>query len=85
MSARCLKADLRCELPSLPGLAISRLKPLRNSNRTLAHCDAGGGSRPPHHKPTLAFPKEVKQCSLTTGHRMAAKGDAVPSAVGMWY
>jgi hypothetical protein len=32
----------------------------------LAHCDAGGGSRPPHHKRILAFPKEVEHWSLTT-------------------
>ena len=33
-------------------VAKNRLKPLRNINRILAHRDASGGSRPPHHKRT---------------------------------
>ena len=28
---------------------------LLKSNRNVAHCDAGGGSRPPHHKRTLLY------------------------------
>ena len=35
-----------------PGLASSRLKPPVNSNCTLDHCDASGGSRPPHQERT---------------------------------
>ncbi len=32
----------------------------------MAHCDAGGGSRPLHHKRKFALPKEVEHWSLTT-------------------
>ncbi len=38
-----------------PVLAISRLSQLHNGNRTLAHRDAGGGSRLPHHKRILLY------------------------------
>ena len=37
-----------------PFVAISRLSLLLKSNRTLAHCDAGGGSRPLHQERTLS-------------------------------
>ncbi len=39
----------------------------------MAHCDAGGGSRPRHQILTLALPKEVEHWSLTTPPEMLIK------------
>jgi hypothetical protein len=45
-----------------PLIAISGLKPLRNSNRILKHRDVGGGSRPLHQKRTFGRVSEKKNC-----------------------
>ncbi len=66
MSAYRGRAHVPAAWLESPGAAIRRLTPLRNSTRTLAHCNAGGGSRPPHQERTLAFPKEVEHWPLAT-------------------
>jgi len=43
------------------------------SGCTVAHRDAGGGSRPQHQILTLALPKEVEHWSLTTLPEMLIK------------
>ncbi len=63
MSAFGGKADVR-ELPAICLLiAKRRHRSLFGSNRNVAHRDAGGGSRPQHHKRTLALPQEVERWS----------------------
>ncbi len=52
-------------------------------SHTLAHYDAGSGSCPPHHKRTLAIPKEVEHWSLTTlRERLVKIGAKVVSQAG---
>ncbi len=46
-------------------LANCRLTPLLEGGRYRVNCDAGGGSRPLHHKQTLALPDEVEHGSMT--------------------
>ena len=43
-----------------------RTLPASQGGCTVAHRDAGGGSRPQHQILTLALPKEVEHWSLTT-------------------
>ncbi len=57
-------------------LANNRLTPLLEGGRYRAHCDLGGGSRPPHQILTLALPKEVEYWSLTTLPEMLIKIEA---------
>ena len=52
MSAVGGKPDVARRWSELLLLAISRLSLLLKSNRTLAHCEAGGGSRPLHQERT---------------------------------
>lgn len=50
MSATRRKADSIPHGCAGPLIATTGLMPLLNSNRNLAHCDAGGGSRPLHQE-----------------------------------
>ncbi len=52
MSALGGRADVAATWSEGPLLAKSRLSTFLDSNRNLAHCDAGGGSRPSHHDRT---------------------------------
>ncbi len=48
----------------LPLLAISGLSLLLKSNRILAHCEAGGGSRLQYHNPMTAKARSPIPCDL---------------------
>ncbi len=70
------KADSLAHLSACPLVAISGLTPVLEGGRYRAHCDLGGGSRPPHQILTLALPKEVEHWLLTTLPEMLIKIEA---------
>ncbi len=57
MSAIWGRAEVRGDTAEQPLLAKSRLTALGNSNRNVAHRDAGGGSRPQHQERSFGLPR----------------------------